>query len=840
MGAPSAVAPAAFPRADVEQSVVARFATQVARHGARTAVSAVDGTLTYDALDAVASQIARAVLERTDGEAGRVAMLVGNGVWAPPAVLGALKAGGVFVPLHVRHPAPRNALVLTDAAARVLLADPAHADEARVVAATAGGVEVLVLDDVGRHASGAVGIDAAPDDPCCIFYTSGSTGRPKGVLHDHRTVLFGCWNYATFCDLGPDDRLSLLHALTTIGGNVALMGAVLNGGTVCPLDPVRTGLAELATWIDREGITSLHVVPTVFRHLTRQLGPDRRFERVRLVRLGGEAVTLDEWAAFRAHFSRDAGFVMGLGSTECGNYRQSLLAWDDAPVGPVLPVGDAVPERETLLVDADGRPVPQGIVGELVVRSELIFREYWRQPELTARALVIEADGRTRRFRTGDLAYVDARGAMRHAGRVDYQVKIAGNRVETAEIEHALRAMPPVLDAAVVPRTRGTDTSLVAFVATGGASMPAQADVRVALRERLPAHMVPAAIVALDALPLLSEGKIDRRTLTDRAASGGHAHRPPRNPVEETVLEIWQRVLDVEDVGVDDDFLLDLGGDSLAAVRVLAEVTSVFGQELPLDVFLDAPTVATLAARLGHDGWAPPPSGRLVLHADGDRPPLFAVCGAFGHALRLLLLGRALGASQPLHALQPPGMDWTTAGCASIEAMAAHYVAEMRRVQPTGPYRLLGTSLGGVLVFEMAVQLQRAGEGVALLAMVDTQPPDCEGPRGRDRRPRGDWLADVDESDRLVAMGVRVARAHRAALDVYLLRRRFDGTIVYFRCRDEPTPPSGDRRPLWRHFATDGVRVVTVPGRHGGFHREPQCSAVADGLRDALAADAGA
>jgi amino acid adenylation domain-containing protein len=838
MGLASATGPVPFRRADVEQSIGARFATQVARHGARTAVHAADGTLTYVALDAAANQTARAVLDRTGGAAGRVAMLVGNGVWAPVAVLGALKAGGVFVPLHVRHPVQRNALVLSDAGARVLVADPANAEQAHAVAAMAD-VDVIVLDaDTAGQASGEVGVDVDPHDPCCIFYTSGSTGRPKGVVHAHRNVLFGCWNYTSFAGVGCDDRLSLLHALTAIGGSTALMAALMNGGAICPLDPVQVGLAELAAWVDRAEITTLHVVPTVFRHLTRQLGPGRRFERVRLMRLGGEAVTLDEWAAFRAHFARDAAFLGGLGSTECGNYRQSLLAWDDAPVGPVLPVGDAVPERETVLCDSAGAPVPPGQVGEIVVRSEFIFSEYWRQPELTARTLAVESDG-MRRFRTGDLARYDERGALRHAGRVDYQVKVAGNRVETAEIEHALRGVPSVLDAAVVPRVRGGDTTLVAFVATGGDALPPPTDVRAALRARLPAHMMPAAVVALDALPLLSEGKIDRRTLADRAAGGGRAHRAPRNPVEETLAAIWQRVLDVDGIGIDDDFLLDLGGDSLAAVRVLAEVASVFGHELPLDVFLEATTVAALAERLGRDGWAPPPSGRLVLHADGHRPPLFAVCGVFGHALRILLLGRALGPSQPLHALQPPGMDWAATGCATIEAMAACYVAEVRRVQPVGPYRLVGTSLGGVLVFEMAVQLQRAGADVALLAMVDTQPPDCEAPHGLDRRPRGDWFAGIDESDRLVAMGVRVARAHRAALDAYVLRRRFDGRIVYFRCRDEPVPASGDRRPLWTHFATDGVRVVTVPGRHGGFHREPQCSAVADGLRDALR-DAGA
>ncbi len=830
--------PAAVPfrRADVEQSIVARFESQVVLHGDRPAVQAAAGSLRYRELDALANQVGRAVLDRTDGDAGRVALLCANDVYTPAAVLGALKAGGQYVPLHVRHPLARNALVLDDAGARVLVCDRAHRATADALAARASAPVAVVTmeDDVGRFSTVAPGRYAAPLDPCCILYTSGSTGRPKGVVHTHRNLLYNTWIYVDPHPFGPGDRLSLLHSLTAIGSGTALYAALLNGATICPVDPVRAGAAALATWIDRERVTVLHVVPTVFRHLARALGAERRLDTVRLVRLGGEAVTRDEWLAFRALCPEHASLLMGLGSTECGNARQAIWPWSADPPGAVLPVGREVPEKETWLQDPDGNVVPRGTVGELVVRSEFLFAGYWRQPELTARVLQPDPDGSAARvFRTGDLGREDADGHFRHMGRVDFQVKIAGNRVETAEIEHALRRVAGVEDAAVVLRRRGRDgVGLVAFVATGGAPLASAPTMRAALREQLPLHMIPAAFVPVDVLPLLSEGKIDRRTLMDRVAGVERSRRPPSNPVEETLLEIWQRALGVDGVGMDDDFVLDLGGDSLAAVRVLADVAAMFGRELSLDVFLEPTSIASLAAHLGADGWQPPASGRLVLHADGTRPPLFAVCGAFGHALRLLLLGRTLGPEQPFYGLQPPDMDWERAGCATIEAMAAHYVGEVRRAQLHGPYRLLGTSLGGLLVFEMAVQLQRAGDDVSLLAMVDTQPPDCETAAGIDRAPRRVWRTDdAGSGDRLVTMGVRVARAHRAALDRYVLRRRFDGAIVYFRCLDEPVPPTGDRRALWSSFATEGLQVVDVPGRHGGFHRDPQCAAVADGLR---------
>ncbi len=226
--------------------------------------------------------------------------------------------------------------------------------------------------------------------------------------------------------------------------------------------------------------------------------------------------------------------------------------------------------------------------------------------------------------------------------------------------------------------------------------------------------------------------------------------------------------------------------------------------------------------------------GRLLLHADGAAPPLFGICGAFGHALRLLLIGRALGTDQPFVGLEPPGMDWDGAGCRSIESMAAHYARTIRTLRPRGPYRLLGTSLGGLLAFEVATRLQRDGADVDLLAMVDTAVPACIGPGGIDRVDRRDFAVGLDSSDRVAARGATVARQHRAALDTYVLQRRFDGTIVYFKCLEPPVPPTSDRRRLWARFATDGVHTIPVPGGHGQFHREPQFSAVVNGLRAVL------
>ncbi len=821
-----------FRRHELDRPVAARFATQVARHGMRVAVRAGGDTLTYGALDVLANRVAHAILARDLPPPHTVALLVAHGTTGPVAALGATKAGVTWVQLQPDEPEARNAFILADAAARLIVTDRRHAALARRLAArdrpAAGVIVVEETQDFAAHDPAAV---PPADRPTLLKYTSGSTGRPKGACLPPRAVLHAAMVYATLAGLRPDDRVSSLGSAL---GPRELYCVLLNGAALCRFDVQGEGTARLAAWLEHERITWLVAVPTVFRSLCHHMPPGHRLDGVRLVRLSGEPVTQTEWQYFRSRFSSRARLYVGLGSTEAHTYRAALFDWADTPTEPVLPLDLAIEDKEVDVLDPTGRPVPPGEIGEVTVRSQFLFSGYWRRPDLTAAVLTRDPHSpRRRAFRTGDLVRRLPDGRLVHVGRCDGQVKVSGNRIEIGEVEQALRRVPGVRDAALAPRqcARG-QVRLVAFCAVDG-DPPGRRELRAQLREWVPEAMLPAAFVMVDELPTLPGGKVDRATLAARAAAATSSDpRPPRNPIEETLIEIWQRALGVTAIGVSDHLFLDLGGDSLAAVEIVNAVASICGRELPLAVLHTEPTVEGVARCLASD-WRPPADGRLVLHAGGSEPPLFALCGAFGHALRLVLVGHALGDAQPFCALQPPHMDWTTAGCRTIEEMAAHYVREIRAFRPRGPYRLLGTSFGGVVAFEIAVQLQRAGERVELLAMVDSGVPAIVAPDGIDRVAYRDFTAGSDTTDRLVAMGVTVARQHRAALEAYVLRERFDGTLVYFKCLgSSPTP---DRRPLWGRFAAGGMRVLPVPGPHGNFHREPQFSALVGGLRDELA-----
>ena len=808
------------------------------RRGSAVAVVGAREELSYDELGDRAGAIAQAILERTDGRPpGAVAIVLDHDAEALAALVGILMAGGHYVVLAPDGPLDRAALVLEDADVRVLLTEARHAETAHRLAVRRPAVTILELASVTDTGTPEP-VAAAPSDLAAVLYTSGSSGTPKGVDHSHASLTVNALTYAGLASLGEGDRLSLLHGLGTMACATTMWGGLLSGAALVMCDPRRLSRARLLDRVATTGITGLHLVPTLFRHLCGDQGASE-LGGLRFVRLGGEPITRADWTAWRRSCAADSVLHVGLATTETGLVRHEAYTADDARPPAVLPLGGPVPGRDVLVVDDGGDPVRTGETGRIVVRARHMFSGYHGRPHDTASVRDIDPRDGTARFFSGDLAWRDAGGRLFHAGRVDAQIKIAGHRIEPAEIEQALRDLLKVRDAAVVARPDQSGvTRLAAFVVPMDDAGAQVATARGQLRGRLPAHMIPATVETTATLPLLAGGKVDRGELARRpvAARPPAPAAPPCNPVQETLLEIARRVLVAPEMGVETDLFTDLGADSLDAVQILSEVADLFGCELGLQALVGASTVATLATRLLDGGWSVPGDGTMVVNPDGLRPPVFALCGVYGHALRLLLLGRALGEQQPFYGLQPPQMDWAAAGCETIEEMAAHYAGVMRRIQPHGPYQLLGTSFGGLLAFTIAQRLERDGEDVALLAMIDTPPPDTivDGRLDRAPAPR-DFAAAVNLGDPLEAMGARVAAQHARAFAQCRLAVPFRGRLVYLRCAEPAVPRGEDRRGLWSALATGGFEVVPVPGWHGSFHREPQFSAVVAELRRRLA-----
>ena len=587
-----------FPRAALEGSLTARFTRQVTRDPHRLAVKMGAVALSYGALDRSANRVAHAICDRIGGGNEPVVLLLPQSLDQVVAVLGALKAGKIYVPLDPAHPPARLGEAVADAGARLVVTSTRFAGLARAVAPSAAAVEVDALrDGADGLPAEAPAVAIGPDAGAYIFYTSGSTGRPKGVLDTHRNVLHNVMRYTNTLHLTSDDRLTLLQGPSFSGAVSSLFGALLNGATSLLFDVPRDGAERLAGWLAEEAVTVYHSVPALFRAIAPRGGS---LPALRLIRLEGDRATPRDLALFREHFAPDCVLVNGLGATECGLVRQFFFTTASPMPDGVVPIGAAVEDMDVVVLDAAGHPAGTGEPGEIGVRSAYLAAGYWNQSELTAARFVVEPDRPgTRLYRTGDLGRLRADGLLELLGRRDGMAKVRGHHVEVAEVEAALLALPGVAEAAALVRedTPG-EARLVAYLGASDHDGLTPSALRRALAERLPDFMLPSAFVFLDRLPLDGNRKVDRRALP--APGPSHATRTlaaPRTPRESELARIWAAVLDVETVGIDDDFF-DLGGNSVLAALVLARAHDTWGVEIDLATFAASPTVAALARAL--------------------------------------------------------------------------------------------------------------------------------------------------------------------------------------------------------------------------------------------------
>lgn len=589
------------------------FARVVASQPGATAVRWRGRSWSYAGLAAAVDRVRRTLRARAPG-AWRVALVLPTDPRAIAGALGALSAGCAYVPLETSQAPERLHHLLRTAGVEVALFDPAVPGLDRWIAeagatplpfpldAVAGGEDgdptapdpaatpadpVATPADAVRPSAGPPRAPA-PDDLAYVLFTSGSTGRPKGVMQSHRNVLRHIRNYATALGLGPDDRLSLLAAHAFDAAIMDVYGALTTGATLCIYDLAAQPLHELPRWIEAEGITVLHCTPTLFRALAAE-GLPARAGAVRYVVFGGEELARRDVELALEAFPR-AVVVNGYGPSESTLAAQYFVDRTTELVGTGVPIGSAVDGIELLLLDDDGRPTP--VAGEIGIRGSHIALGYLGAPELDARSFLPDPDGGDRRiYRSGDLGRLRPDGLLEFVGRRAGLVKIRGFRIELAEVEAALVADPAVAEAAVLPATQtgclpagASGDRLVAFVvpARRESASPGPLDsgaLREALARALPAYMLPARFVVVEAIPRTPNGKVDRHALA--ALDPGAGAVPAGSGAPETWLEsliarIWRELLELDAVGMDDNFY-DLGGHSMLALRAVARIEAETG-----------------------------------------------------------------------------------------------------------------------------------------------------------------------------------------------------------------------------------------------------------------------
>jgi amino acid adenylation domain-containing protein len=711
-----------FPKAEIEQSIPQRFQQMVGKFPERIAVRGRKYTVTYDALNRFANRIAQAILALQRERQAVIGLLLEKDAPMMAALLGVLKVANIYLALDPAQPAARASKMLEDAQAELLITDERNLAVARELSRVTRKVLNLgILDSTLSEEN--ISIAIPPDALAYIIYTSGSTGEPKGVVQNHRNVLRNIREHTNCLHISPEDRLSLLASCSTGQAGTDIYGALLNGATLCPFGIKEEGLARLVEWLREEEITIYHSSASIFRYFLDTMDARERYPQLRVIKLGSEPLFTRDVELFRGRFSDNCILVNALSSSEAGTFRKILIGKRTAIQSSVVPVGFPVEDMEVTLLDDAGHPVGFDTAGEIVIKSPYLAPGYWRKPELTNAVFSSDSlGGGVRLFRTGDMGRMAPDGCLEYQGRKDQQVKIRGFRVEVAEVEAVLLELGRFKQTAVVVgEDRRGEKRLTAYVVPAESPIPSVASLRASLREKLPDHMVPSEFIMMDSLPFTPNGKLDRNSLSTakpRPIGGDVIYVKPRSPLEWQIVHLWENLLGVRPVGIQDDFFA-LGGDSLLAVRMIDEIEKVSGTKLPLTTLWTEATVEQLSKNILSANLENFQSPLVAVQTEGSALPFFFLHGDFdGGGFYCRTLARHLGKDRPFYALQPHGLEGQVIPH-SIEAMAADRLATLLDFRPQGPYLLGGHCNGGFVAFEMARQLEARNLKVDLLVIID-------------------------------------------------------------------------------------------------------------------------
>ncbi len=717
---------------------------------------------TYAELNAESNRVAYVLLEAGVQANQPVALLQHSGPRQIAALMGILKAGGVFVCLDHKYPSQRLFSILEEISIDnplVLVTDsislseheellprldkpgcnlvlPASDDRLASTRKLACGHFGIGPENQSQSENPAIKL--SPVDPAYIVYTSGSTGVPKGIMQSHQSFSqFIAWQSRQF-NIVLNQKFAQWASIGYDASYCEIFGALCFGATLAMAESaVRHDPEQLKKWVKNEKITILQMVPSFGRQFVQTLIEDdcepgqHPLPDLELLLLAGEKLPPTLAHTWLNEFPEPPALVNLYGPSE------SVLA-TYYPVEKVdlkqtgIPIGTAIDGREILLLDENQQPCPVGVGGEIYIRSKFLTMGYYRQTgETQARYIQnpLHNDFPDPVYRTGDMGRKRKDGNIEFLGRKDTMIKLRGFRVELSEIEAVLMKHSQVKEAVVLARNdsdsstnskAGSETKLVAYVVTKEDEALRIAELRQFLKKRLPNFMVPAVFIRLACFPVNVNGKIDRLALPapGQQLTAGETYVAPRNDLEFELCRIMEGTLGVQTVGVKDDFF-DLGGHSLLAIRLLAVINKKFDVTLRPEIILNYPTVEQIAAIFLDQGWKPSHAELVAIQPEGTKTPIFCLPGIHGGVIYLRDLAYHLGTDRPFYGLRPQDLHGAQAPVCRMEEMAELLVENIRSVQPDGPYLLAGHSFGCTLAFAIAQKLNQQGQKVNLLAFFD-------------------------------------------------------------------------------------------------------------------------
>jgi amino acid adenylation domain-containing protein len=855
------------------------------------AVEFGDENVTYRELNRRANALAHKLQQEGVGPEVFVGVMLERSVELIVSLLAVAKAGGVYVPLNLAEPSPRVRFILKDAGISILVTTKQIADsmpdttKLNVVCVDTDefrGAEIEFADNPVQT--------VGPENLAYLMYTSGSTGTPKGVCISHRNVL-GLVKSANYAELNSEEIFLQFAPVSFDASTFEIWACLLNGARLMVFAPVTPSLSEMGEFISRTQVTTLFLTTGLFHQLMEaDVG---NIGAVRQLLTGGDALSSTHLSKALEQIEH-CQFVNCYGPTEATVMVCCYRVTPDFSATSV-PIGRPISNARVYITNGM-QPVAVGERGELFITGAGLGRGYHNRPDLTAEHFLPDPYGPRaggRLYKTGDAARHLKNGMIEFLGRVDDQVKISGYRIEPGEIEAALLEHPEVTAALVLAHedTPG-DKRLVAYVVANPQNTPSSDDLRAHLKERLPDYMVPSMFLMLDAMPLTQHGKIDKAALPVPQLSlsrAGREYVAPKNGLQQQLVEIWEELFKFHPIGVTDNFF-ELGGHSLQMIMLMARVEERLGKRVTMAELFNDPTIEHLSELIGHGKENLLQTLLVPMKAEGTNLTFFSPHASGGHVWCYKELVQYIGDDQPFYGVQARRPDTGLVYHTEIEAMATDYVEAIRSVQPHGPYVLGGWSMGGVIAFEMARQLQAQDEEIAMLALMD-----AEANVLLDEAPEFSWgvllsifaidlglqltqlSTSVEEISALPQMAqlrqlwkeAKLAGVVPSDMTLVEFRRLFDifkinaktlssyrpgeyrGRITLFAAEvdiEEHIFSHDKNRLLWKanhpgfddplkgwdKVATEGVDLIVVPGDHFSMMQEPHVQVLGEQLRNRI------
>jgi len=806
------------------------FEDSVARTPEGIAVVCGEQSLTYRGLDERATAIARGLVRAGIVPGDIVGICLRRSLDQAATILGVLKAGACFLPLDPDYPARRVAYMVEDSGCRAVVCAPELRDLAGEQALT------LTVGELTRPDVDCALPDVTPEEPAYVIYTSGSTGAPKGIVLRHRGAVNNFTDFNDRFRIGPGDALLAVSSPSFDMSVYDLLGTLAAGATTIVPEPA--AVREPARWVElmsRHQVTVWHSAPALLElALDAAEAAGDPFGAVRLALLGGDWIPVTLPDRLRRAVPDCAVISLG-GATEASMDSVVFEVGEVDPAWTSIPYGRPMANQRAYILDGGLQPLPVGVPGELHLAGVGLAAGYLNRPDLTARRFVRHtfANGRTERlYKTGDLARYRPDGVIELLGRLDFQVKVHGLRIETGEIEAVLRRHTAVHEAVVVPRGERGHTVLAAVIVPAEGHRPVPADLRAWLEQALPVSMVPAVILTVDKLPTTPNGKVDRRALGELAAQRAATETEggvPSTPAELRVAAAWRKVLGMDEIGLDDNFF-DLGGDSFTAVRAVFEIDRAM---LVVELFKN-PTVRDLALRVGSVG---DPAAADILQPlrpgpGAQAPAVVCVPYGGGSAIAFRDLAEELPAEVAVYGVSLPGHD-----PGSLDAEPLSFDEGVRRcadeieAKATGPVALYGHCAGTWFTIALARELEDRAVDLAAVAVGAALPSDDpEGSLQAETVTSNEEWADVLRSmggldgpldwaslDHIMKIG---RRDHIGSMRFQADSRAFAPepvsapVLCVFGDEDHTSERYRERYLDWRLWAED----VSVAGIEGGGH----------------------